>query len=130
MSGFPIAWDDGSSDQAIPTSICPYAKEEIEEYLQSNHHRWVLEEPPLGFQVGVPLLHRQEISRNYWLVSAIDELERQWFILVGSGMSPFNSKEKMWRWMYAERNDLNQAPDAYYDDAYAEQLVHDVRDDR
>jgi hypothetical protein len=83
----------------------------------------------MGFQVHGPVLSRQEIGRNYWLFDAVDELEQSWFILVGSGRSP-GGPGKMWRWMYAERNDLDLTPDAYMNDAYAEQLVHDVRRDR
>jgi hypothetical protein len=129
MSGFPFAWEDGFSDQGIPSSECPYTNEEIEEYLHVNHYHWVLEEPPIRFRVDGPPLFRQEVGRNYWVFRAIDDLERQWFVLVGSGQSPFDPDKKVWRWMYAETNDLNQSADAYFDDAYAEQLVHDARRD-
>jgi hypothetical protein len=83
---------------------------------------------------GIPGERSDSVSKENWqkplLFSAKDELERQWFIVVGSGTSPFDPNKKMWRWMYGETNDLNQTSDAYMDDAYAEQVVHDVRDDR
>jgi hypothetical protein len=127
MSGFPIAWDDRISDQVIPSAVCPYAKEEIEKYLWGCHYDWVLREPPLGFRVDGPILSRQEIGRNYWVFSAVDDLERQWFVVVGSGASPFDPTTKMWRWMYAKTNDLKQTGDEFMDDAYAEQLINDTR---
>ena len=129
LSKFPIAWEEGSSDQPIPTEQCPYANAEIEEYLKGNHYHWVLNEPPLGFRVGGPMLFRREVVRHYWLFGATDDLERQWFVVVGSGQNPFDPTKKMRRWMYGETNDLNQTPDAFMDDAYAEQLVHDARRD-
>jgi hypothetical protein len=130
MAGFPIAWDDGIAGQAIPSDVCPYAKVEIEEYLKNCHYHYSLQEPPLGFQAHGPILSRQEVGRNYWLYRAIDDLERQWFVVIGSGQSPFNSKTKTWRWMYAERNDLKQTPDEFIDYAYAEQVLHDTRDEQ
>ncbi|MGD0151784.1 MAG: hypothetical protein ABSB77_24665 [Xanthobacteraceae bacterium] len=129
MASFPIAWDDGISDQAIPSAVCPYSTEEIQEYLRNCQHHYALQEPPLGFQAAGPILFRQEIGRNYWLFSAVDDLERQWFIVVGSGTSPFNPGMKIRRWMYAELNELSQMPDEFMDHAYTQQLIHDTRDD-
>ena len=128
MAGFPIAWDDGVSDQVVPSSACPYAEQEVEEYLRSCHYHWALEEPPLEFRVSGLVLFRQEVGRNYWLFSVVDGLDRQWFVVVGSGASPFDPSKKMWRWMYADRNDLGQTGEEYMDDTYAEQLLHDMRD--
>ena len=130
MSSFPIAWDQRISDQTIPSAACPYAKDEIEEYLRGCHYHWVLREPPLGFRADGPIHFRQEVGRNYWVFRAVDDLERQWFVVVGSGTSPFSPTEKMWRWMYAETNNLNQTGDEFMDHAYAEQLIHDTRDNR
>jgi hypothetical protein len=128
MSGFPIAWDDGTSDRAIPSKTCPYTAHEIEQYLRGCHYHWVRDEAPSGFAVTGPVLSRSEAGRSYWLFSARDDREQEWFVVVGSGTSPFSPHKTTWRWMYAETNDLDQTPDAFMKDAYAQQLVHDMRD--
>jgi len=126
MSGFPLAWDDGASDHPIPSRTCPYAKEEIEQYLWGCHYHWVRDEPPSKFEVTGPLLSRNKPGRNYWLCSALDDQRRQWFVVVGSGSLP-GSPTKKWRWMYAETNDLDQTPDAYMKDVCVEHLELDMR---
>jgi hypothetical protein len=106
MAGFPIAWDDAAGDQCIPTARCPYAKEEVEDYLRTNHYHWCRDEPPSSFRASGPVLSRTEVGRNYWVYTARDDFERDWLVVIGSGQSPFKSGAKIWRWMYAERNDL------------------------
>src|SRR5690242_17122830 len=128
MSSFPIAWEDGASDQPIPSRVCPYTNDEIARYLRGCHYHFVLEESPTTFEVTGPLLSRTDIGRNYWLFSARDGVEQQWFVVVGSGTSPFSPDKKTWRWMYADTNDLAQTPDEYMKDACGQQLVHDLRD--
>jgi hypothetical protein len=130
MRGYPIAWEDRFSDQAIPSDDCPYSVEEIEGYLRNCHYHLSLQEPPLSFRVNGPILSRQLVDRNFWIFGATNDLKQEWFVLVGSGKSPFKSHGKTWRWMYAEENELGQTPDEYFEDALAQQLSADAHPDR
>jgi hypothetical protein len=116
------------SDRACPSSICPYTENEIKQYLKDAQYHYSVGEPVVDFRVHGPILSRDDLGRKFWLFGAKDGFEREWFIVIGSGVHPFDSSKKMWRWMYAETNDLHQSPDAYLDGAIEEQLVHDMRD--
>jgi hypothetical protein len=70
------------------------------------------------------------VDRNFWIFGATNDLKQEWFVLVGSGKSPFKSHGKTWRWMYAEENELGQTPDEYFEDALAQQLSADAHPDR
>jgi hypothetical protein len=128
MAGFPVAWEETLSiDQLSDTS--PYSLAEIEDYLFTNHYRWVLSETPTIFDVSGPHAQRQDADRRYWLFEARDRTKRQqWFIVVGTGKSPGGDPSKrMKRWMYAQTNDDDLSPDEFLDEEYCEQLEADAR---
>ena len=127
MAGFPMAWEDAQSiDQLANT--CPYSLIEMEEYLFGNHYHWVRQEEPTTFCVNGPHAQREDAERRYWLFEARDQSkQRQWFIVVGTGKSPFDPCKKMRRWMYAETNDNDLSPDQFLDEAYRQQIAADAQ---
>src|SRR5215470_16836616 len=113
MPGFPIAWEEPSRIDQL-SEICPYSLTEIEDYLFTEHGHWVHGEEPTQFDVSGPQAQRLEAERRYWLFEARDKAKhRQWFVVIGTGKSPFNPSEKMKRWMYAETNDDGRSPEKY-----------------
>jgi hypothetical protein len=85
-------------DQLSDTS--PYSLVEIEDYLFINHYHWVLSEKSTTFVVSGPHAQKQDADRRYWLFEAHDSAKhRQWFVVVGTGKSPFDPSERMKRWM-------------------------------
>lgn len=127
MAGFPIAWETTPSIDQI-SEICPYSFAEIEDYLFRNHYHWVLKEEPTTFEVSGPHAQKREAERRYWLFEARDRSkQRQWFVVVGTGTSPFDPSDRMKRWMYAKTNDDDLSPDQFLEEEYREQLVADAR---
>jgi hypothetical protein len=127
MSGFPIAWEETPSIDQLSDG-CPYSITEIKEYLFGNNYHLVLREEPTTFDVSGPSAQRQYAERRYWLFEAHDRIkQRQWFVVVGTGKSPFNPSKKMKRWIYAMTNDYRLSPDQFLDDEYGEQLAADAQ---
>jgi hypothetical protein len=127
MAGFPIAWEETPSIDQL-SDIFPYSLTEIEDYLFRCHYHWVREEEPTTFDVSGPHAQRQDAERRYWLFEARDRTkQQQWFVVVGTGMSPFDPSKRMKRWMYAETNDDDLSPDQFLDEEYRKQLVADAR---
>jgi hypothetical protein len=123
MTGFPIAWETTPSVDQI-SEICPYSPTEIEDYLFGNHYHLALSEEPTTFDVSGPHAQRQDAERRYWLFEARDRAkQRQWFVVVGTGKSPFDPSERIKRGMYAKTNDDDLLPDPFLDEEYREQLV-------
>lgn len=94
MSGFPIAWDETPSIDQL-SDICPYSPAEMEDYLFRNHYHWVRAEEPTTFDVSGPCAQMQDAARRYWLFEARDRtMQQQWFVVVGTGKSPFAPSER------------------------------------
>jgi hypothetical protein len=130
MSGFPVAWEETQSVDILSDKP-PYSLTEIADYLFWNHYNWVLKEKPTTFDVTGPHAEMQVEDRRYWLFEARDQvMRRQWFIVVGTGKSPFDPSEMMKRWMYAETNDDDLSPDEFLEKEYREQIIADVRSRR
>jgi hypothetical protein len=103
--------------------ISPYSLAEIEHYLFVCHYRLAVGEEPTTFIVSGPHAQRQAPERRYWLFEARDRTKHgQWFVVVGTGKSPFDPSRKG-RWMYAETNDGDLSPDQFLDEAIREQLA-------
>ncbi|MER8764122.1 MULTISPECIES: hypothetical protein [unclassified Mesorhizobium] len=127
MSGFPIHWEEEvqTIDQLVG---CPYSAEEIEQYLWECHYHWKLDEKPMHYKVQGAVAEATEDERHFWLYQASDEIRREWYIIVGTGKSPFKSTMKMRGWMYAEENVLGLTPDRYLRDQIALQIANDKRE--
>jgi hypothetical protein len=126
MAGFPIAWGETHSLDSL-SELSPYSLSEIEDYLFSNHYHWMHDEPPTIFCVSGPHAEKDVLERRYWVFVARDRAQqRQWFVLVGTGKSPFDPTKRMKRWMYAESNDEGLSPEEFLDKGYREQLEADA----
>jgi hypothetical protein len=126
MPSFPIVWEEAPSIDQL-SNICPYSLAEIEEYLFRNHYHWALSEETATFGVSGPQAQKRDAERRYWLFEARDRSkQRQWFVVVGAGRSPFDLSDRMKRWMYAKTNDDDLSPDQFLDEEYREQLVADA----
>jgi hypothetical protein len=128
MAGFPIAWEETQSIDYLSEDTSPYSLAEIGDYLFRNHYHWMVSEKPATFAVSGPHAQRQDAERRYWLFEARDSTKhQQWFVVVGTGKSPFDSSERMKRWMYGQTNDDDLSPDQFLDEEYREQLAADAR---
>jgi hypothetical protein len=126
VAGYPIAWEETPSLDQV-SDKCPYTLGEMEEYLRISHFRWSLEEKPTTFQVSGPLTRHGDAERRYWLFGAHDRLlHRQWFVVVGTGKSPFDPSKRMKRWMYAQTNDSDLSPEAFLLEQHDQQLRADA----
>ncbi len=127
MGEFPIAWEETQSIDQL-SDVCPYSIVEIEDYLFRNHYHWVIREEPTTFKISGPHSQRLDAERRYWVFEARNMTNRQqWYVVVGTGKSPFNPAERMKRWMYAKTNDEDLPPDGFLEQEYREQLVADAR---
>jgi hypothetical protein len=127
VAGFPIAWEETASLDQL-SDVCPYSLTEISDYLFGNHCHWALDEDPTTFDVSGPCAHRKYSDRRYWLFEARDNARHcQWFVIVGTGKSPFDPSKRMKRWMYAKTNDDDLlTPDEFLDEEYLEQVAADA----
>jgi hypothetical protein len=106
----------------------PYSLVEIQDYLFANHYRYALREEPTTFDVSGPHAQRQDAETRYWLFEAHDNTtHRQWFVVVGTGKSPWNRYQRMKRWMYGETNDGDLSPDQFLDEVWREHLAEGAR---
>jgi hypothetical protein len=127
MTVFPPDWVRTPSLDHL-SDISPYSLAELEDYLFRHHYHILLEEEPTTFHANGPHAQRHDSERRYWLFEARDRAkQRQWFIVVGTGKSPFDPSDRMKRWMYAKANDEGLSPDQFLDEEYHEQLEADAR---
>jgi hypothetical protein len=127
MTMFPPAWDAAISMDVLPDA-CPYSAAEMEEYLFGNHYHLMREEEPTTFMVSGPCAQRSDAERRYWLFDARDQhRQRQWYLVIGTGRSFSDPRQKLKRWMYAQTNDDDLSPDRFLDEVYKEQLEADAR---
>jgi hypothetical protein len=126
VASFPIAWEETPSLDQL-SDVCPYSLTEISDYLFNCQYHYALDEDPTTFGVSSPCAQRKYSDRRYWLFEARDHsTQRQWFVVVGTGKSPFDPSQRMKRWMFADTNDEGLSPDEFLDEAYREQLLHDA----
>jgi hypothetical protein len=126
MGGFPIHWEQEVPSLDWIVGECPFSDDEIEKYLQSCHCHWHLSAPPMSYKVGEIVSEKTEGGRHFWLRTASNEAGEQWYVVIGTGKSPFNEATKMRRWMYAEENDLGLTPVAFLLEAIEQQHDADV----
>jgi len=127
MVGFPIFWEEETDELDICVKALPYSDKEIKNYLHESHYHYMLDEEPTTFQTTGPHATKEDGDRYFWLLEARDMLKkRQWFVVVGTGKSPFDVSKKMKRWMYARTNDNNASPEEFLDEEYDEQIFSDV----
>ena len=127
MPGFPIDWEETPGPDQL-SDVCPYSLIEVCDYLFGNHYDLVLHEDPTTFDVSGPCAQRKYSDRRYWLFEAHDNAKHsQWFVIIGTGKSPFDPSKKMKRWIYAHTNDDELSSDEFLDEEYREQLAADAR---
>ena len=80
----------------------------------------------MSYKVGEMVGEKMEDGRHFWLRTASNEAGEQWYVVIGTGKSPFNEATKMRRWMYAEENDLELAPEAFLTGAIEQQRDADA----
>jgi hypothetical protein len=102
LVAFPFAWN---YEQKIGPSDagCPYSTEEMREYLFGCHYHYVTGEEPL--QLGDPqyVAELDTRHRHFWLWQVGDQFQRTWYLVIGSGKSPFYKDDRYChRWLYAE----------------------------
>ena len=126
MIGFPTNWEETPSLDRL-SDTAPYAISEIEEYLFGCHYHLVREEEPTTYVVNCPHAFKDYGGMRYWVFEARDRAkQRQWYVLVGTGTSPFDTSKQMKRWMYAQTNDDDLAPEEFLEEEYSKQVAADA----
>jgi hypothetical protein len=120
MSTLPLMQETEPGMDRLPET-CPYSVAEIEEYLFDWLHELLLVQGPV--KLSAACAQKFDVDRRYWMFEAIAvELQRQWFVIVGSGgKSHFAPHHRMKRWVYAETNVDGLSPEAFLDRIYDEQ---------
>jgi hypothetical protein len=117
VTGYPIAWTEQwlSFDPSAKGS--PYTPDEIASYLEAVRAQYTPLEPQFATCACTLVATRSLDTRRFWLWDVLDERGGRWWVVVGSGTSPFfGDTRNMDRWIYAESNDDEQfTPDAYLD---------------
>ncbi|TPI45222.1 hypothetical protein FJW05_19295 [Mesorhizobium sp. B2-9-1] len=126
MSSFPVHWEEEVQSLDQPAA-CPYSIDEIEQYLCWCHDHSKLDEKPMHYKVHGAVAEQTEDERHFWLYRASDEVGREWYVVVGSGKSPFKPSMKMRGWMYGKENVLGLMPHHYLRDEIGDQRLADAR---
>jgi hypothetical protein len=122
-----VSSDYAPSMDRLPEA-CPYSLSEIEDYLRNCHYHYVREEEPATFSAGGLCAERIDLERRYWLFEARDQAkQRQWFVVIGAGKTPYNPSSRMRRWIYGQTNDEDLSPQQFLDEVYEEHLAADAR---
>lgn len=115
MIKFPIAWDDRSPRGEEIANVCPYSPEDICSYLNTCHYHYATNEPILQFPQPSCVLEYKDSERSLWLWELNDGCGREWWVVVGTGVTPFYraTNETVWRWMYAETKENEEGSETY-----------------
>jgi hypothetical protein len=117
MVKFPISWEKDGPATACKADGCPYSADEILQSLKSGHYHFCLDEPSIEFQTLELVLERRAEQRNLWLWQVTDDRKWVWWIVVGSGASPFyvEAGQLVWRWLAAETKQTGESDEQYLD---------------
>ncbi len=127
LRGFPCAWEDELETPISPADAIPYSDWEIEEYLKTCHCHYCLDESPTQFSSVRMFGSALNAGRRYWGLEASDEGGRKWFVLIGSGVSPFRRDRYMRRWMLGMLPDGSLLPAEMFEAEIEDQLENDRR---
>src|SRR5215475_6354420 len=106
MTGYPIAWTERWTSFDPSAEGSPYSATEVEAYLVDCHWHYSPKEEPLTISSTQFLMSRMCTTRRFWLWQVYDDLKREWFVVVGSGASPFfGAKGNVDRWIYAQTSE-------------------------
>lgn len=104
---FPVAVDYEPAPGPVEADQRgPYSANELSAYLWRVHYHYVPGEPPL--ELGDPTLVSEldGRERHLWLWQVGDQSERLWYLVVGSGRSPFvEDDQHCHRWVSAAEAD-------------------------
>ena len=117
MAGYPIAWTEKWDVFDPSTAGAPYTAEEIKAYLMACRSQYSPQEEPFAFQSIDFVATRFLPTRRFWLWKVeLNERSAQWFVVAGSGTSPFvRNQQNVDRWLYAETNDDGLSADKFLD---------------
>jgi hypothetical protein len=103
MSSFPTAYDQEAAPPTIRATECPYAGAEMAQYLDWCHEHHLVQEPSGSFGAPVFCCTSRDADHTLWLWRVADPKQRTWWLIVGSGRSPFYGEtlKLRWRWMWA-----------------------------
>jgi hypothetical protein len=107
MSGYPTSWTETWTSFDPLSDGSPYTAQEIEDYLAACRSSFQPLEPPFAMRSLRFVTSRFLTSRRFWLWQVIDGGGTEWFVIVGSGASPFYGESRnLDRWLYAQTNDV------------------------
>lgn len=120
MPGFPISFDKVAPDGSTRAARCPYAIKEMRDYLDWCHHNYALDEPEGRYDRPQPMRISRSRERKIWLYQVNDPSGRPWWLIVGTGTSPFygNAGQSFWRWMWAESQQSTDDPATYVNEIW------------
>jgi hypothetical protein len=75
----------------------------MKEYLFTCHYHYATGEEPLRLGEPQYVAELDSRSRHFWLWRVGDQFQRIWYLVIGSGKSPFYMDDRhCHRWMYAD----------------------------
>lgn len=86
--GYPIAWDYDLEVEVGTSGSCPYSSEELRQYLDDccnsfvNGASWRHSDPRM-------VSEHEDAERRMWLLEFVDDDGRDWWVVAGTGASPF-----------------------------------------
>jgi hypothetical protein len=112
LVGFPIAWDYERKGDATLVG-CPYTPYEMKEYLFGAHYHYATDEEPLELSEPEYVTELDTSRRHFWLWQVGDQSKRTWYLVIGSGKSPFYGDDRhCHRWLYADEGE-GENPDEF-----------------
>jgi len=114
VTGFPIASDDRWEAFDIASEGSPYSIDEITQYLQTCRQMYQPAERNFSVQTIKLIQTKSLTTRRFWLWEVTDDEAVQWFVIIGSGVGPFDDR-RVRRWIYAQTNDEHEPATDFLD---------------
>jgi hypothetical protein len=114
MPGYPASWTETWAAFDPKSNGSPYTAEEIEDYLVGCRSSFSPLKPPFVVRSIRFVMSRSLTSARFWLWEVLEEDDTEWFVVVGSGKSPFYRETRnLDRWLHAETNDERLTAEEY-----------------
>src|SRR5262245_19221061 len=127
MPGYPAIWTETWSTFDPQSNGSPYNAREIEEYLVACRSRFQPLEPPFAIHSIRLAISRSLTPARFWLWQVIEEDGTEWFVMVGSGKSPFYRESRnLDRWLHAEMNDARLTAERFLDREIADYSLRNM----
>jgi hypothetical protein len=127
MSSYPVSWTEAWTTFDPESNGSPYTAREIEDYLATCRSSYQPLEPPFAARSIRFEVSRSLTTARFWIWQVIEDDGTEWFVVVGSGKSPFYRETRnLGRWMHAETNDARLTAEKFLDREIADYSVRSM----